>query len=225
MSDTRAAALPTVEGMTQFLRRFIVLLTLSTLLGGVVGWVVADTRPSRYVSTVSVLLPEDTSTAAGGEEAQSMDTLARLVLSADVVEAVADTTGAAEDDVVLDLAVGAVPLSRLLVITFTGATTDQAVSGAQTAAESLIAKRVDVFGTGGTVVQGASTPAGPARANSEVIVVSAALLGLLVGLLLAALSDSTSAARRRRDSGGSVEHPQRIQDASARLKEGRTHNE
>lgn len=221
MSTAQATVLPTVEGMTRFLRRFIVLLTLCTVLGAVVGWVLAETRPSRYVSTVSVLLPEDTSTAAGGEEAQSMDTLARLVFSADVVEAIGDTTGVAEDEVVLDLEVGAVPLSRLLVITFTGATTDQAVSGAQTAADSLIATRADVFGAGGTVVQGASTPAGPARANSEVIVVSAALLGLLVGLLLAVLSDNTSVARRRRDSGGPAGHPQRIQDASARLKEGR----
>lgn len=198
MRTTDVTVLPTLEGMAQFLRRSIIVLVLFTVAGGVIGWLVAGARPPTFVSTATVLLPEaDPGFGTDAEpQTQTMDTLARLVLSEDVIDDVAAETDESPGDTVARLEVGAVPLSRLLVIRYTGDSPEQATAGAQQAADSLVVKRSQVFGTGGVVVQSASVPTGPERANSEVLIVSGALLGLLAGLVTSAFSDRTGSARR-----------------------------
>jgi uncharacterized protein involved in exopolysaccharide biosynthesis len=181
-----AGPLPTLEGITAFVRRHVAVILALTVLGAAVGWLTASMRPDRYASTAMVLLPAPLVArdlgGANEEPAETLDTLARLAYSAAVVEDVARSTGVSEDEAVAGIDVSAVPLSRLLVIEFVGDSREQARLGAQAAAESVIVERERVFGLGGTVAQAAIEPRAPEQSNTEVWVVSAALLGLLLGV-------------------------------------------
>jgi len=74
------APLPTIEAMTAFVRRNLALLVVLTLLGGVLGWVVAAARPDRYVASATVLLPIPPQREnRPAPEPESLDTLARLL--------------------------------------------------------------------------------------------------------------------------------------------------
>ena len=187
------APLPTIEAMTAFVRRNLALLVVLTLLGGVLGWVVAAARPDRYVASATVLLPIPPQREnRPAPEPESLDTLARLAWSQPVVTAVADATELDEPDVPDRIAVSAVPLSRLLVVRFTGDSAAQARLGAQTTARELIRERREVFSDGGSIAQAAQRPDGPVRANVEVFVVSGALLGLLLATGVATAREGLS---------------------------------
>jgi hypothetical protein len=201
---TDRAPLPTLEGSTAFVRRHVAVLLALTLLGALVGWAVAAARPDRYVASVNVLMLGAAEQQPEVARTQTMDTLARLVWSQDVVDAVANATGVDDTDVVDRLDVGALPLSRVLVVRFTGDTAAQAAQGAEAAGEQVIRTRLDLFGRGGSIAQRAQEPAAPTRANAEVFVVSGALLGLLVAVLWAAARDGLRATNHARHEPGAA---------------------
>ena len=181
-----ADPLPTLEGVSSFARRHAALALVLALVGATVGLLIATLKPDTYVSTTTVLLDVPAGAEAGGGE-ETLDTLARLAYSSAVVDAVSEAVGNNENTVIDRLGVGAVPLSRLLVIDFVADNPDLAQRGAAAAASATIDQREAVFGVSGSVVVEATLPASPVDENTEVYVVSGALLGMLlaVGLSLA----------------------------------------
>jgi hypothetical protein len=80
-----------------------------------------------------------------GPSRTTIDTTATLVLSQPVYDAVQSATGLSEEKVRDGLSVGAYPLSRVLIVTFTARTKTLAVAGANAAAEQLQTERENVL--------------------------------------------------------------------------------
>jgi uncharacterized protein involved in exopolysaccharide biosynthesis len=189
--------LPTLGQVLDVARRYVALVLVAAVVGALVGWAVAASRPDRYAATATVLLPIPPYAAGSPERIESLDTLARLAYAEPVVAEVARVTRTDPDEAAARISVSAVPLTRLLRVQVVGSTPEQAARAAQVAGRTIVDTRVEVFNIGGAVVGRAAAPDAPLRQNAEVVVVSGALLGMLAGLTAATLRVRLSPTPRR----------------------------
>jgi uncharacterized protein involved in exopolysaccharide biosynthesis len=128
------------------------LVAVAAAVGALAGLAWAVGHPADYLSVATVQLePGQTMTAlqsgAGRSPTLSIDTDAQLLLSDEVVSAVA-TAAAMDADAVRDgLSVQAPALSSTLRVGFRAPAADAAQVGAQVAAEALLSARDDVLAT------------------------------------------------------------------------------
>jgi hypothetical protein len=138
--------LPLLADGVAHLRRYATVLALLTVLGGVCGTAAYVLSPTRYDATSAVALaprlahvPLDVDTTEDREV--TLDTMAALVRSDQVVSAIRLTTGLSDDEIRARLTLSARPASRVLLISFRGDTREQAVSASHTAVEALLAQQ------------------------------------------------------------------------------------
>jgi uncharacterized protein involved in exopolysaccharide biosynthesis len=121
----------------------IIVLALAGLL---VGGFFASRVPQSYKANAFISLPDvptyvDLNPDPPGPSRTSIDTTAELVFSQPVYDAVQAATHLPEDRVRDGLSVGAYPLSRVLIVTFTARTKELAVDGANAAADQVLLER------------------------------------------------------------------------------------
>lgn len=111
------------------------------VLGALVGGLVAMAAAPRYQATAALALPPSSPALTGIAQPPSLDDVAQLVqgnlLTADVARAL----GASESEVAKSLTVGAVPNSRILLLTYRAPTREAAVLGAEATSRALLAER------------------------------------------------------------------------------------
>jgi uncharacterized protein involved in exopolysaccharide biosynthesis len=142
----RRSSLPTVAGYCTLVWSQIAVIAVTTVLGALVGVVLAVRQPPVYAASTSVELlavPTEVSfdPAAEPPPGTTIDTTAQLVRSTPVVDRVAHATSLTTARVTAGLSVSAYPLSRVLVMSFRARTAALAVTGADEAAAALIDQR------------------------------------------------------------------------------------
>jgi uncharacterized protein involved in exopolysaccharide biosynthesis len=120
------------------------------LAGLLVGGFFASRVPQSYKANALIALPDvptyvDLNANPPAPTRTSIDTSAELVFSQPVYDAVQAATDLPDDRVQEGLSVGAYPLSRVLIVTFTARTKDLAVAGANAAADQLLIERQAVL--------------------------------------------------------------------------------
>jgi uncharacterized protein involved in exopolysaccharide biosynthesis len=142
----RGSRLPTVAGYVATVRSHIGAILVLAVLGMLVGGFVAHQKPMSYKANAFILLPDvptyvdlDPDPPAPGRA--TIDTTSVLVVSSPVYNDVSAATGIPRNKVPDRLAVSAYPLSRVLIVSFTARTRDQAVDGANAAAERVASER------------------------------------------------------------------------------------
>ena len=200
-AEQRPGRLPTIADLWFFLRRHTALLLALTILGGLLGGAAALARVDAYQSSGRVSMEAGQSVDQGSTvpapPEQTLDTLARLVFSEQVVGAVSAATGDTEQDVVDSLGVSALPLSRVLVIDYVSSDPATALRGAEAAVDALVSTGNDVFGVDGTVLDAPVLPPAPVPGSPEVLVVSGALLGLVTAVAGARAAEGMGRTRQR----------------------------
>jgi hypothetical protein len=144
-------ALPTIDTYRRFARRHRSLIASAMAIGLVLGGIWAWLQPTTYSATASVVLSPvpsyvSATTSQRPPPEVTIDTDAQLVAAGPVVDAVA---AAADEDVatVTDrLVVTATPLSRVLHISYTDDSAEDAASAATAAAEALVDVRSAALG-------------------------------------------------------------------------------
>jgi hypothetical protein len=116
------------------------------LLGLLVGVGLHVTKPPTYTATAAVELTKiapslDLSPIAPPADFLTVDTDAQMVETDEVISAVAKAAGQSTAQVRTSLAVSARQLTRVLLISYTTSSADDAVKGAQQAAETFLAER------------------------------------------------------------------------------------
>ena len=142
--------LPTLEAHVAWMARHALLLVVFSLLGGLVGvgLVVVD-RPlvtaeaSVLLSRVPVRAQVEPTAAAPPEV--TIDTDAALLGSAEVVAAVARSTGTDPEAVADRLEVRATPLTRVLHVSFSAPDAVTAEEGARAAVTALLEERAELM--------------------------------------------------------------------------------
>ncbi|MDX6319905.1 MAG: hypothetical protein QOD35_3305 [Nocardioidaceae bacterium] len=142
----RRPSLPTVAGYFALVWSQIAVIAVTTVLGALVGVVLAVRQPALYSASAAVeLLAVPTwvsfDPAAEPPPGTTVDTTAQLVRSTPVVDRVAHATSLTPAQVTDGLGVSAYPLSRVLVMSFRARTAALAVTGANEAAAALINQR------------------------------------------------------------------------------------
>jgi capsular polysaccharide biosynthesis protein len=142
----RRPSLPTVAGYVALVWSQIAVVAVTTVLGALVGVVLAVRQPPVYSASTAVeLLAVPTwvsfDPAADPPPGTTIDTTAQLVRSTPVVDRVAHATALTTAQVTDGLGVSAYPLSRVLVMSFRARTPALAVAGADEAAAALIDQR------------------------------------------------------------------------------------
>jgi uncharacterized protein involved in exopolysaccharide biosynthesis len=142
----RRTGLPTVAGYLALVWSQLAVIAVTTVLGALVGVVLAVRQPPVYSASTAVELlavPTWVSFDPAGEPppGTTIDTTAQLARSAPVVDRVAHATSLSTAQVTDGLGVSAYPLSRVLVLSFRARTAALAVAGADEAADALIDQR------------------------------------------------------------------------------------
>jgi hypothetical protein len=142
----RRPSLPTVAGYFALVWSQIAVVAVTTVLGALVGVVLAVRQPPVYSASTAVeLLSVPTRVsfdpAADPPPGTTIDTTAQLAGSTPVVDRVARATSLTTAEVTDGLSVSAYPLSRVLVMSFRARTPALAVTGADEAAAALIDQR------------------------------------------------------------------------------------
>jgi uncharacterized protein involved in exopolysaccharide biosynthesis len=142
----RGSRLPMVAGYFATLRSHIGAIVALTFVGLIVGAFFSTQVNQSYKANALIALPDvptyvDLNPDPPAPSRTTIDTTAELLFSQPVYDAVADATQLPEDRVRSGLSVSAYPLSRVLIVTFTARTKDQAVDGANAAAEQLRIER------------------------------------------------------------------------------------
>jgi len=153
-ADSRATVddQPTLELYTAFARRHSRLLVACICIGLLLGGVWTLMQPRSYSATASVVLspvPSHVSTATSGRLPRevTIDTDAQLVRSPSVLTAVSESVNEDSGTVLEHLRVTAVPLSRVLEITYTTDSATEAATAATVAAESFVTVRRSTLGS------------------------------------------------------------------------------
>lgn len=127
----------------QHVRRNLTLLVLCGLLGTMAGLVSVALTPPTYTSTRSVLVTDAQvilpSADSVGPKIYSLDTEAQRVVSDPVLRAVRTATG--DGDPAGHIAVTAIPVTRVLLITYTADSRSTAAAGAKAAAAAYVRAR------------------------------------------------------------------------------------
>ena len=113
------------------------------LLAGA-GWYFASAPYYRARSVIELSeLPSTISLQPGGAPARavSIDTDAQIVVGDAVAEAVAEAVGSDREAARRSMRISARPLTRVLVVTYSGSSADEARTGAGAAAEAFLAER------------------------------------------------------------------------------------
>jgi uncharacterized protein involved in exopolysaccharide biosynthesis len=146
----RGTRLPTVAGYAATLRSHLGAIIVLAVLGLVCGLFIAQQKPHMYKASASIELPDlptfvDVNPDPPAPQRTTIDTTSELVFSQPVYDAVEEATGLSESKVRSGLNVGAYPLSRVLIVTFTAPTMDLAVAGANAAAEQTRIERTTIL--------------------------------------------------------------------------------
>lgn len=132
-----------------FVRRNAALIGTLSLLGGLVGGAVAMASPTSYAARTTVLMaraPVYVDTVGDhAPPAVTVDTDAALFTAPIVNRRVSARTGVPEDDVQSRLLISAEPLTRVLTVTFQGATPKIARAGSEAAVHAMLQERSDVM--------------------------------------------------------------------------------
>jgi capsular polysaccharide biosynthesis protein len=147
----RGTRLPTVAGYVATVRSHVGAVLVLAVLGMLAGGFVAHQKPVSYKANAFILLPDvptyvDLDPEPPTPGRTTIDTTSVLVFSDPVYRDVSSATGIAADKVPDRLSVSAYPLSRVLIVTFTARTRDQAVDGANAAAETVSDERTSLPG-------------------------------------------------------------------------------
>jgi hypothetical protein len=144
--EQRAMRLPMLEGYFELVWANIVVIVIATVTGGVLGYLAQRQLPTSYTASVSVELPDvptwvDLDPADPIPDRTTIDTSSQLVFTPPVFRAVADVTGEPTVRVQRFLSVSAYPLSRVLIVTYEGATPEVASAGALAAGQAVARER------------------------------------------------------------------------------------
>jgi hypothetical protein len=113
----------------------------ATLLGALVGGVVAVGAGTSYHATSALAIPPAAASLNGSATPPSLDDAAQIAEGGEVTARVAQTLGVSEGTVSDALSVGAVANSRILLLTYTANTRAEAVSGAVSTSTALLQER------------------------------------------------------------------------------------
>jgi capsular polysaccharide biosynthesis protein len=146
----RGSRLPMVAGYFATLRSHLGAVVALALVGMLAGGFLAHLKQPEFKASTFILLPDvptyvDLSPEPPAPGRTTIDTTSMLVFSTPVYEAVSNATGIAEAKVADDLSVSAYPLSRVLIVTFTARTKDEAIAGANEAADAVSAERASLL--------------------------------------------------------------------------------
>jgi hypothetical protein len=146
----RGTRLPMIGGYFATVRSHVGAVIVLAIVGMLAGGFFASRVPQSYKANAFIALPDvptyvDLNPNPPGPSRTTIDTTAELVFSQPVYDAVQDVTSLPEDKVRAGLSVGAYPLSRVLIVTFTARTKGLAVDGANAAADRLLTERQQVL--------------------------------------------------------------------------------
>lgn len=148
--DERVRRLPTIAHYLAILRAGWIVITVTTVAGLVLGGWYASTIKTEWRGSTSVELPDvpvyiDLTNIGPPAKPTTIDTTGQLVFSQPVLEAVSRVTRMSEQEVYENLSISAYPLSRVLIVTLVAPSDWQAERGANTAAATLLAQRLEVL--------------------------------------------------------------------------------
>lgn len=142
--------LPVLSSYVAHVRRHWLLLLVTTLIGALIGSWMFFSLPIRYFATSRVAMsPQITylslDTTTEKEPLVTLDTTAALLRSDEAIGKLADVMGVSRSAAADSLVISAKPGSRVLVVQVRADTRAQAVDGANSATESLLALQSDEF--------------------------------------------------------------------------------
>ncbi len=142
----RLPRVPTVGGYLTLVWMHVGVITVMTIIGGLVGFALQARTPTAFVASASIELPDvptsvDLQPGDAAPQRTTIDSTAQLLFATPVVNRVADVTNLTADKVRQELSVSAYPLSRVLIATFQAPSAALAIAGADGAAKALIHER------------------------------------------------------------------------------------
>lgn len=157
--NKRAPRLPTLAHYLAMLASGWVIIAVCVGVGMAATVAYARQIPPVWEASASIELPDlptyiDITSKGRPAQRVTIDTTGQLVFSEPVLRAVKRVTGDKLDDIDDRISVSAYPLSRVIIITLKDRDRDDAIAGADAAAEELVTQRGKVL---------AGTRRGPAR--------------------------------------------------------------
>lgn len=142
--------LPGLSELTGALGRAWRLALVTLVLGALAGLVAYQEVPVRYTATAKVALAPQLSYVSLSQvnERQppvSLDTTAALLRSTVAIDRISAAMGVTPREVRQSMVIGAEPLSRVLVVSVSGETPEQALAGAEEATSTLVALQSQTF--------------------------------------------------------------------------------
>jgi hypothetical protein len=138
--------LPTLEGYVELVWANLAVIIVTTLAGGVIGYLGQRGTAPTYRVSASVELPDvptwvDVDPEDPIPDRTTIDTSSQLLFTPPVFRAASEATGLPAVRIDEHLSVSAYPLSRVLIVTFEGDSRDQAEAGAVAAADAFVQER------------------------------------------------------------------------------------
>jgi capsular polysaccharide biosynthesis protein len=140
-----APAEPTVGGYVSLLREHARLIAIVIMFGLVGGVAFQFARGTPAVSTTTILLPTDPAYVSAPSRPQTLDTVAALVDSPEVLSAISTAAGRTVGPDDQALSVTATPNTRLLSIHFSDRNASLAADATEAAAKALIKVRAAIL--------------------------------------------------------------------------------
>jgi uncharacterized protein involved in exopolysaccharide biosynthesis len=146
----RGSRLPMVAGYFATLRSHLGAVVVLAVVGMLAGGFLAHLKRPEFKASTFILLPDvptyvDASPEPPAPGRTTIDTTSMLVFSTPVYQAVSEATGIAEEKIADRLSVSAYPLSRVLIVTFIAPNKEEAVLGANAAADTMSIERASVL--------------------------------------------------------------------------------
>jgi len=142
----RVRRLPTIAHYLATLRAGWIIVTLTTVVGLLIGGWYASTVKPEFRGSTSAELPDvpvyiDLTNTGPPAKPTTIDTTGQLVFSEPVLQAAAKATGMPVEEINDNLSVSAYPLSRVIIVTLLAPTQEQAEDGANAATQELLVQR------------------------------------------------------------------------------------